>query len=299
VDRIRQLAAPFEERGCCVHIVGLEQLFVGAGGDPRGAGERGTEAQAMVDDRKGGAAATTSEYGEEERRGEFLERPGVEESVRRGDRLKAAQERLRAVVGGVKDATAQEDLVEMLLGEVMQQVKRSTQYRAALKPKLAHSIGAHSLQVQDAALLVGNLPALSMDGTSDACCLVQVAAEHGYTKIVMGLCASRLAARVLTGTVKVRQHQGRGNTRAGDDVQGIMCRGLRSWQSWGPLESCYILQEDGDWLTQWGGQCVGGADPVVPLDETCVWCQEAASRMIEEFQCFLSALVLKLRYVGI
>lgn len=131
MDRIRQLAAPFEERGCRVHIVGLEQLFVGAGGNPRGAGERGTVAQAMVED----TAATTPECGEGERRGEFLERPGVEESERREDRLKGAQERLRAVVGGVKDATAQEDLVEMLRGEVMQQVKRNTRYRAALKPK--------------------------------------------------------------------------------------------------------------------------------------------------------------------
>lgn len=33
---------------------------------------------------------------------------------------------------------------------------------------------------------------------------VQVAKEHGYTKVVLGVCSSRIAARAIAATAKVR-----------------------------------------------------------------------------------------------
>lgn len=123
IERIRTLAAPFEEGGCRVHMVRLEELFLRGQSQP---GETGGERilshtghDSMADGAPGRThekSAGPSEEGQPHG-GNFKESPAT-----RAERLAAARERLQAVVGRVADATAQEDLVEMLRREALQQV---------------------------------------------------------------------------------------------------------------------------------------------------------------------------------
>ncbi|GAQ81522.1 Adenine nucleotide alpha hydrolases-like superfamily protein [Klebsormidium nitens] len=174
VERIRKLAAPFEKRGCRVHVVRLEELFLKGRSQAHQAAPEGTMPRGSQDSATKGVVRNDS--------GDQLEegRPGY--SVPHTDGLAGAWERLRAMVARVADATAQEDLVEMLRTEALQ----------------------------------------------------QVAVEHGYTKIATGVCASRLAAEVLTGTVK-----GRGFSLPAD-LQAVDRR--RTVPVIAPLRDCVIKE---------------------------------------------------------
>lgn len=126
IERIHTLAAPFEERGCGVHIVKLEELFLEGGGQARGAAPEGTTPRGNRDSATEGASGVVRDESGDQPEGGRPEGTGaLETSAQHAERLARARERLRAVVANVPDVTAQEDLVAMLRTEALQQVREA------------------------------------------------------------------------------------------------------------------------------------------------------------------------------